>query len=126
MKTAEHSHAATHLSSSVQKARAVMKKKAKGTVEPVPAVRDAAERDMRLAAGADMQREGDVNRNIRCCRNRARQAPAELATIRDLVMPPELGLTQESRGLPATRFLWYDNIDDEAHHGRRLVLYSSD
>ena len=93
VKTAEHSHAPINLSSSVQKARAGMKKRAEGTVKPVHAVRDTAERDMSLAARADMPREGDINCSIRRYRKRARQAPAEPATIGELVIPTELGLT---------------------------------
>lgn len=90
----------------------------------MPAVRDPTEWDMSLAARPDMPREGDII--LRRCSKRARQTPAESATIWGLVLLPELRLTQESRGLPSTRFLLYDNIDDEAYNGRRVVLHSSD
>ena len=126
VKTTEHSHAPNQSVIERAKARAVMKERAEGTVEPVHAVRGAAESGMSLAARADMPRESDINRSIRRYRKRARQTPAEPATIDDLVIPPELHLTHESRGLPATRFLLYDSSDDEAYDGKRIVLYSSD
>ena len=108
VKTAEHSHTPNQSVIECAKARTVMKERAEGIMEPVHAVRDTAERDMRLAARADMPREGDINLSIRRYCKQARQAPAEPATIGDLVIPPELGLTQESRNLPATCFLLYD------------------
>ena len=108
VKTAEHSHTPNQSVIECAKARTVMKERAEGIMEPVHAVRDTAERDMSLAARADMPREGDINLSIRRYCKQARQAPAEPATIGDLVIPPELGLTQESRNLPATCFLLYD------------------
>ena len=105
VKTAEHNHSRNQSAIERAKARPVMKERAERTLELVHAVREAAERDMSLAARADMPREGDINRSIRRYRKRSRHPPAEPTTMSDLYKPPELCLTQDSRGLPATRFL---------------------
>lgn len=69
---AEHSHAPNQPVVQRAKECAVMKERPEATVEPVHPVRNTAERDMSLAARADMPREGDINCSIRLYRQPAR------------------------------------------------------